>query len=134
MTYEYKLEKCGRSNRLKVYVYDDNIKVGHALLSETDGTWTISGWYIEELYQNQGIGKRLLGNSLKYLYTKLGRPTKIEYIWNGYNEYVMDWLSKNFSPLSRCPIAVQKYQSDDDWDSHIYTLDAEKVLAYFKLG
>lgn len=35
--------------------------------------------------------------------------------------------------VCNCPIAVQKTQTGDDWDSHIYTLNKNKVLDYFKV-
>ena len=60
-----------------------------------------------------------------------GAPDTVEYIWNGANQYVFDWLEENFGALSKCPIAVQKYASDDDWKSHIYILNREKFLKYF---
>lgn len=50
--------------------------------------------------------------------------------WNGLNQYVYDWLEKNFDAVCNCPLAVQKTQSDDDWSSHIYTLDKDKVLEF----
>jgi hypothetical protein len=57
-------------------------------------------------------------------------PNHIEYIWNGQNQYVYDWLVKNFDAVCECPIAVQKTQPGDDWDSHIYELDCNKVLSF----
>lgn len=41
-----------------------------------------------------------------------------------------DWLVKNFDAVCECPIAVQKTQPGDDWDSHIYELDCNKVLRF----
>ena len=61
------------------------------------------------------------------------KPDKIEYIWNGANQYVYDWMTHHFDPISKCPIAVQKYASEDDWDSHVYILNVEKVLKYFEI-
>lgn len=131
MKFEYKTEVIKESIKLKVYIFDGDNKIGHSLLSADNNTWTITGWYVNEKYQNQGLGKQLLLKSFLYLNNLLGTPSKIEYIWNGANEYIMDWLTHNFSPVSMCPINVQKYQADDDWSSHIYILDTNKVLSYF---
>ncbi|MBO5389166.1 MAG: GNAT family N-acetyltransferase [Lachnospiraceae bacterium] len=133
MQYSYIPTQIGRTLRLKVYLVDGDKKVGHSLISSTNNTWTITGWYIDEEYQNKGLGKELLHNSFTYLYNLFGTPNKIDYIWNGTNEYVIEWLRSNFSPISKCPIAVQKTQADDDWESHIYTLDKDKVLIYFNI-
>ena len=62
--------------------------------------------------------------------TIFGIPAHIEYIWNGQNQYVYDWLKKNFDAVCKCPIAAQKTQPGDDWDSHIYELDCNKVLRF----
>ena len=56
-----------------------------------------------------------------------GMPTSEE------STLVFDWLEENFGAVSKCPIAVQKYANDDDWDSHVYILNREKFLAYFHL-
>lgn len=133
MNYEYNVSKLQNTTKLKTYAVEDNKNVGLCLISVTDNIWTISGWFVDKEYQGKGIGTSLLQGSLKYLCENFGEPSKIEYIWNGANEYVLDWLTKNFSPVSKCPIAVQKTQADDDWSSHIYTLDKDKVLRYFDI-
>lgn len=119
--------------KLKTYMFDGKLKVGHCTISVKEQTWTITGWYINGDYQHKGLGKELLSNSLHYLRNNIGYPESVEYIWNGSNEYVMDWLESNFNPISKCPLAVQKYSSDDDWMSHVYTLNREAFLAYFNI-
>lgn len=101
--------------------------------SKDKSLWTISSWYTKRGFMHQGFGKKTLKKTLDEMNKTLGLPTKIEYIWNGANEYVYDWLSKNFGALSKCPLAVQKYSNDDDWESHIYSLNTEKFLNYFEL-
>lgn len=96
-------------------------------------TWTISSWYTAKNYKHQGIGKKTLQTALEKVYDMTSKPDKIEYIWNGANQYVYDWMIHHFDPISKCPIAVQKYASEDDWDSHVYILDVEKVLQYFEI-
>ncbi len=96
-------------------------------------TWTISSWYTSDEYKHKGYGTVTLKKCLFEMNKKLGLPLKIEYIWNGANEYVLKWLNEHFGAISKCPIAVQKYQSDDDWDSHIYVLNRDKFIKYFDL-
>ena len=111
-----------------------NIKICECKISVTNqNVWTISSWYTTEGYKHKGYGKITLQACVDYLKTILDLPIRIEYIWNGANEYVFDWLNTNFGAISRCPIAVQKYASDDDWESHIYVLNREKFLRYFNL-
>lgn len=111
----------------------DSIQVCKCQINANVNTWTISAWYTDKNYLNQGIGTKTLTYLLKFLYDKLGMPKNIEYIWNGANEYVYEWIEKNFDAVSNCPIAVQKTQCEDDWNSHIYNLNVEKVIKYFKL-
>ena len=99
----------------------------------TGNTWTISSWYTSKNYKHQGIGKKTLQTALVKVYSITSKPDKIEYIWNGANQYVYDWMIHHFDPISKCPIAVQKYASEDDWDSHVYILNVEKVLKYFEI-
>ena len=62
-----------------------------------------------------------------------GLPKEVDYVWNGSNDYVIEWLNKHFGAISKCPIAVQKNSFDDDWDSHVYVLNRVKFLNYFQL-
>lgn len=94
-------------------------------------SWVISEWFTAEKLKHQGIGKKTMNELLKYCKYISGIPDMIEYIWNGENEYVMEWLSSNFNAVCECPIAVQKTQPDDDWTSHQYVLNKIKVLNYF---
>jgi len=93
--------------------------------------WTISSWFTKDKFKHQGIGKNTMGRLFGYCVSRYGIPTDVEYIWNGAHEYVMDWLEKHFDAVCTCPIAVQKTQADDDWDSHIYKLNTKKILDYF---
>lgn len=99
----------------------------------TGNTWTISSWYTAKNHKHHGIGKKTLQTALQKVYDMTSKPDKIEYIWNGANQYVYDWMIHHFDPISKCPIAVQKYASEDDWDSHVYILNVEKVLQYFEI-
>lgn len=129
MVCEYDFTK----GKLNTYMFDGKLRVGHCTISVKEQTWTITGWYINDGYQHRGLGKELLSNSLHYLRNNIGYPESVEYIWNGSNEYVMDWLESNFTPISKCPLAVQKYSSDDDWMSHVYVLNKDTFLAYFNI-
>ena len=102
--------------------------------NKKNNCWSISAWYTSTSYMRQGYGKRTLKHILECMYEEFGKPDKIEYIWNGANQYVMDWLSKNFDPVSKLPIEVQKNSEVDDWDAHVYVLNRDKVLSYFEIA
>lgn len=97
-------------------------------------SWDIVSWFTAEGYKNKGYGKAALKCLLRYCLDHYGMPPSITYIWNGTNQYVMDWLEKHFDAVCACPISVQKTQPGDDWSSHIYKLDRDKVLTYFGLS
>ncbi len=99
--------------------------------AENNSIWTISSWYTKKGFCHNGIGKACMSACLSDMVVKYGIPKKIQYIWNGANGYVIKFLTEHFNAVCNCPIAVQKTQTDDDWESHIYTLNKEKVLDYF---
>ena len=108
--------------------------VGHITISvNKDNSWMISEWFVNHDYQHQGLGTELFRESINYLSSNFSYPDKIEYVWNGANQYVYDWLQKNFALVSQCPIAIQKSNTDDDWLSHIYELDVDSVFDYFDI-
>lgn len=113
------------------HIYDE--EVCKCTISRDFDTWTISSWYTEKNHQHHGYGKLTLLECLKVLATKFPMPEYVKYIWNGANQYVFDWLKENFDAVCECPIAVQKYASEDDWSSHIYVLDKDKFFEYFKI-
>lgn len=104
-------------------------QVCKAVLHLEEGVLTISSWFTNKDYMNNGAGKATLKEAVCYVLEMYGEPEKIEYVWNGSNEYVLEWLQK-FDGECNCPIAVQKTQADDDWDSHVYTLNKQKFLDY----
>ncbi|MCQ2979606.1 MAG: GNAT family N-acetyltransferase [Clostridia bacterium] len=117
-------------------IIDDKVvgKCAINIKEEKEGViWEISSWYVDNDYQNQGIGRKLLKRCLNEAKEKFGIPSKIDYVWNGTNHYVYDWLEKNFNPVIATPISVLKYQEEDDWLSHIYHLNTKKVLEYFEI-
>ena len=115
--------------------YDDTVKVCECRVNVSDEGkhWTISSWYATEGNNHKGYGKATLRACLSDISKVYGLPTCVDYIWNGANSYVIDWLNNHFGAISKCPIAVQKYACADDWDSHIYILNKDKVLDYFEL-
>lgn len=128
---------------VKVSMGDDSITcqlmdkdtcISSCRINITGKTWTISSWYTAKDRKHNGYGKHVLQTAIQNAYAKTGHPDKVEYIWNGANQYVYDWMSKHFEPVSKCPLAVQKYASGDDWESHIYILNVEKVLNYFEIA
>lgn len=121
-------------NKLVTYAKYNGDVIGHCSISaNSNRIWMISEWFVDHDYQRQGIGKDLFLYAMKYLNLHYPIPDKIEYVWNGANQYVYDWLQKNFAPVSQCPIAIQKSNTDDDWLSHIYELDVDSVFDYFDL-
>lgn len=113
---------------------DKDTCVSSCRINITGKTWTISSWYTAKDRKHNGYGKHVLQTAMQNAYAETGHPDKVEYIWNGANQYVYDWMSKHFEPVSKCPLAVQKYTSGDDWESHIYILNVEKVLNYFEIA
>ena len=132
-TEKYKIDFDDKRNIFEIFLIKNNIEVCKCKMytNPSKTTWTISSWYTLSDFNHQGFGKKTLEKTVWEMYKQFGIPEKIEYIWNGTNEYVYAWLSKNFDAISNCPIAVQKYANDDDWQSHIYTLNKNKFLNYF---
>ncbi len=118
----------------KAYKYDRRFKACECKISVNTNTWTISSWYTEKAFQHRGFGTLTLQVCLEDISKVYGVPERVEYIWNGANKYVLDWLNEHFGAVSKCPIAVQKYANDDDWESHIYVLNTDKFIEYYKLG
>lgn len=122
-------------SKLTTYAkHNDNV-IGHCSISvDKCNNWMISEWFVDDGFQQQGIGRELFKRSCERLVENFGVPNRIEYIWNGTNQYVFDWLQENFAPVSMCPISVQKYSSGDDWLSHVYSLDKNAFLEYFDIA
>lgn len=114
-------------NLYKVSYKVNGERIGRLTVAKDPSKLTITGWYVDTEYQHKGIGKQML----KELFAKIPADTikQIDYIWNGANAYVGKWLEK-FDAASHCPLSVLKTLDADSWDSHIYTLDKEKFLAY----
>ena len=117
----------------KAYIGYDLVCECKVCINDDNDTWSISAWYTGTSYQHHGYGLYTLKATLKLMYLQLGEPERIEYIWNGSNQYVMDWLEEHFSPVCKLPLAVRKYQDADDWDAHIYVLDKESVFRYLNI-
>ena len=96
-------------------------------------SWNITQWNTREGFKRTGRGKATMRETLAYCMKLYGMPESVCYIWNGANAYVLEWIEKHFNAACTCPLAVQKNQADDDWNSHIYNLDRAMVLQYFKL-
>ena len=89
----------------------------------------ISSWFVDKEYQHMGIGKNLIKKALESIPIQF---TNVKYIWNGQNKYVLEWLEKHFKAKNICPINILKYSDNDSWDSHIYVLDKDLFIKYFK--
>lgn len=119
------------NNVFKCILTLKDIEICKCQINVCKETWTISSWYTNKEYLNKGFGTKTLKYLLRYLYKMFGKPDCVEYIWNGANYYVYQWMESHFGAISKCPLAVQKVQCDDDWDSHIYYLNVDKVINYF---
>lgn len=120
---------------MKSVLLDEDRIIGRCTVSASQGIWTISAWYVDEEYQNRGLGRKLLFNTCENLEKKVGEPMEIQYNWNGTNDYVFNWLSENFSPLSMCPMSVLKYEDiypEDIPSGHLYKLKKEQFVKYWK--
>lgn len=114
-------------------LYDKTTEIGNCKVIVTDNKWTISGWYVNKSYQNKGFGNHLLKETFQYIINNKYVPNTIDYIWNGTNQYVYNWIVDKFDAYCDCPIAVRKNSFDDDWNSHIYHLNKNKLFEYFEL-
>lgn len=121
------------NNSFTTIAYNNDEEICKCTVSRDLDTWTISSWYTVKKYQHFGYGKITLQECLNTILKKFFMPKYIKYIWNGANKYVLDWLQNNFNAVCECPIAVQKYAAEDDWSSHIYTLNRDKFLIYFHI-
>ncbi len=117
----------------KLYIDGNNACECKICINPEKTIWSISSWHTNNRYMHQGYGSQTLKHTLQRMYDDLHEPEQIRYIWNGANQYVMDWLEQNFTPVSLLPIATQKKDDIDDWDAHIYILDKQKVLTYFNI-
>lgn len=126
-----KFDILSTNNVYKCIAKYKDTEVCKCQISANKALWTISSWYTHKDFLNQGIGTKTLKFLVAFLYNKFGTPQSIEYIWNGTNYYVYEWIESKFDAISTCPIAVQKTQCEDDWSSHIYNLNVKKVIEYF---
>lgn len=133
MHYEFneKKDKCTIECMAYIEECAESICKCRIQVDKKEQKWTISSWFTKSGYGNKGYGKKTMKAAMEYVFRLYGFPQKVEYIWNGANEYVLNWLEENFDAVCNCPIAVQKTQADDDWDSHEYDLNVQKVMQYF---
>lgn len=112
-------------------VMKDNVQVSYCKINCDNNCWTISEWFTNHDYLHQGYGKQAFKKAINQALHEHGMPDKIEYIWNGANDYVMDFLKK-FSPVCKLPLSVRKYSDVDEWEGHIYILNVGKVFDYVR--
>lgn len=120
----------GGKDSIKFAVVLDKKEVSRAKVNIGYKSWEVSEWYTDAEYQHKGYGSLVLKQAMVYAHACTGNPLEITYIWNGENQYVMDWLERNFKAECTCPLVVLKYSPADDRESHIYNLDVNSVLAY----
>ena len=132
-TLNYKVFENG--NWVDVMLIQNKLDIGHCKIDYDSDSLIITEWYINSEYRHRGLGRLLLDKTLKIVIQNLGYlPAKIEYIWNGKNEYVLDWLTKNFNAKDIGDLNQKKYSPADTWENHRYTLNRENFVKYFNLG
>jgi len=117
---------------VQVVAEADNKAIGSCKVDYADNEITISSWFVDKEYQHLGYGKKILGKAIESIPDKFD---VVKYIWNGRNEYVLQWMEKHFNAKSLCPIHMLKYSylhPEDSWDLHVYKLNTEKFMKYFK--
>ena len=115
----------GRNITCELYVEDKRIARAEIGVDNEKRTYTIVARYVIDGYKHMGYGKM----ALQFLFDELDRNYGVNYIWDGANEYVGDWLRK-FDAVCTVPLVVMKTQAEDDWESHIYRLNAKKFFEY----
>ena len=93
--------------------------------------FSISYWHTKQGYQKHGYGVETLKKNLENLVSVFGIPENFEYIWNGANQYVLDWLINNFDAKPVESLAIAKYEAGESWEGHVYVLNREKVVRFF---
>ena len=123
-------EKQGE-NVYRTFMEDNNgKKIGRCCISVKGKVWTISEWFVDRNYMHQGYGKTILACCAKSLYRLHGLPVRVKYLWNGANEYVYDWMVKNFKAKCCCSVAELKTTEEDIWLAHEYDLSPACFVAY----
>lgn len=120
-------EQKRRYNTCKLEVDGHEIAKVTVGIDDIEKMYTITAWYVIDGFKHQGYGRMVL----QFMFEELSKDYRVQYIWDGTNEYVGAWLAK-FNAKCIAPLAVLKTQSADDWESHIYELDAKKFFEYLK--
>lgn len=128
---EYKVERISEKKIICEYMLD-GVSASECTIDISRGVWVITGWFTKEGFKHNGYGKKTMKYLLDYLVEIYGQPGGLEYVWNGQNDYVYEFIQKHFDAKCKSPIAVQKYQAEDDWESHMYVLNADKVFEYYR--
>lgn len=115
---------------IRVKLMDEEIVVCECKISLFNNTWSISEWFTNSEYKNQGYGTKTMKYAVQMLVDQYGKPKSVRYNWNCVNEYVFEWLSRHFDPKPLIP-EYERFTGEDTWDAHIYILDKDKFVNYF---
>lgn len=125
----FSVYKIPVNNGVRIILKDrNNTKISECRVASNNGIWSITEWFTEGTFRNQGYGTRVLKEALLSLLEEYGVPDEIRYNWNGVNEYVYLWLEKKFNAQPFVP-EFQRYEEDEK-SYHIYILDKQKVLSF----
>lgn len=140
------LEECTEFSSLRSVIESDASKVsvesyiGTTLVCKASASVdmfeysvNIRSWFTQDGYKNHGYGRETMRRLLLHVKYLLSRIDIATYTWNGTNEYVLNFIQNRLGAVCICPIAIQKKCPDDDWSSHIYNLDINKVVEYFRI-
>lgn len=108
-------------------------QVGKCAMSYGPAKWSIVEWFVDGFYKHQGIGKHLMKLLMEDLIKDTGKPKEITYTWNGENEYVRDWLERNFDAECEEDVNASKYKAEYSKDAHLFKLNVDMVFEYFGL-
>ena len=72
-------------------------------ISVNERKWEVSYRNTCDGYKHLGYGKSSMGRVLEKAMEIYGMPEHIHYIWNGANEYVLEWMEKYFDAKCSCP-------------------------------
>ena len=77
---------------MKAILHIDGELVNTCEVNVSKGCVTVVSWFTEEKFKHHGYGKETLGLLLRDVCREFGIPTSVKYVWNGENQYVLNFL------------------------------------------
>lgn len=132
---DYVTGECSycKSKRFGYAVINNNCYIGRCTITVKRHQLTVSEWYVNDWFKHKGIGKEMLRHLIQKYIGDVGTLKEVLYIWNGDNDYVYDWLVRNFNAEVDLTIEEQKNYYDDTKSGHFYRLDVNMFKEYFHI-